>query len=86
MPRGLADVLDVGSSETFLTGGGPGEHKRNFPKKFLLELNHARAREEQGGIIGRHKRPTGFYRVAVSFEKVEKTIAKFVSCHARSIL
>jgi hypothetical protein len=81
MARRLAHVLYVGCSETLLASGRPREPERNLPEELVLELHHACAGKQEGWIIRRYQRPTGFNGMVMLSEEIQKAFAKLISGH-----
>ena len=69
MVGGAADVVDVAGAEAFLAGGGAGEIELAPAQEVVLELVHARRREQHRGVPPRHQHVAGPADAALGLEK-----------------
>src|SRR6185437_346163 len=88
--RGMSHLLEVvmlaAGPHTLLRGGGaPPERRLLLPQKNLLELDHARVREQQRRVVLGYERGAGANRVAISLEVREEALANFGSAHNATI-
>ena len=81
MARGIADrvevvVLAAGTQAALHVGRA---HVRQLlaAEEDVLELDHARVREQQGRVVTRHERRRGHDSVALGLEEVEEGLADF---------
>jgi hypothetical protein len=83
MPCGATDVFQVvvlaAGADALLGGGGAHVLPALLPEEHRLELHHARIGEEQGGVLGGHKRGRSDHSVAVAPEVLEEALAKLVT-------
>ena len=81
MARGIADRIEVvvltAGAQAALDVGRAHVGQLLAAEKDVLELDHARVREQQGRIVARHERRRRHNRVALGFEEVEKGLADF---------
>ena len=77
MARGAADLLEIimlaARANTFLGSRGARIIALFAAQENILELVHARVREEQRRIVGRDERRRGQHAVAASLKKLQKT-------------
>jgi len=73
MARGAADLLEVimlaARADTFLGSRGARIIALFAAQENILELVHARVREEQRGVMGRDERRRGQHAVAACLKK-----------------
>ena len=91
MPGRMADLFEVvvlaARAHAFLAGRGTAISlgRRLVPEKDLLELDHPRVREKQGGIVPRNERRTGPDGVVLAREVVEEAASDLGSLHIHEI-
>ena len=78
-----ADVVDVAGAQAFLAGRGPGELELAAAEEMVLELVHARGREQHRGVPARHQHVAGPADAALGLEEGEIFFAEFVGFHSR---
>jgi hypothetical protein len=87
MPGGMPDLFEVvvlaAGAHTFLAGRGAtiSVGRRFVAEENLLELDHPRVGEKQGGIIPRHERRTGPNGVVLAREVVEEATSDLGGLH-----
>ena len=68
MPGGIADIVQVvvlaAGADAFLHRGGAAVGALFRPREQVLELDHARIGEQQGGVVARHQRRGRHHAVA----------------------
>ena len=83
MARRIADILEVimlaAGAHAFLGGCGARIGALFNAGKNILELDHARIGEHEGGVIARHQRRRGDALMAVGLEEIEKGRPDFVN-------
>jgi hypothetical protein len=89
MPAGAAHLLQIvvlaPGPYALLGGCGPLRLQRGLAQEDPLELDHARVREEQRGVVGGHQRGAGQHRVSVGTEVLEELAADLGGRHGRVV-
>ena len=81
-----ADVLDIARAEAFLAGRGPGEVELAAAEEVVLELVHARRREQHGRVPAGHQHVAGPADTAFRFEERQVFFPQFVAFHGNHSL
>ncbi len=76
-----ADVVDVAGPQAFLAGRGARELQLAAAEEVVLELVHARGREQHRGVPTRHQHVAGPADAAFGFEKGQVFFPEFVGFH-----
>ena len=76
-----ADVFDVAGAQAFLAGRGPGEFELHLAQEMILELVHARRREQHRGIPAGHQHVARPADAALGLEKGQIFFTQFVGFH-----
>ena len=84
MAGGPTDVVDVAGAEALLAGGGPGELQLALAEEVILELVHARGREEHRRIPARNEHVAGAADTALRLEESEIGFAEVIGLHVQS--
>jgi hypothetical protein len=74
-------VIDIARPQTLLASRRPREFELHLPQKMVLELVHARRREQHRRIPSRHKHVARTPGVPLRFEKRQIFFAEFVGFH-----
>jgi len=81
----VADVIEIvmlaARADALLRGGGAGVIALFQAGENVFELVHARVREKQRRVVGRHQRRTANNAMAIGREEVEKRLADLIPCH-----
>ncbi len=81
----VADVFEVvvlaAGADATLRRHGPVIAALVFSKEDILELHHARVREQQGRVIAGHERRTRDHLVAALTKKRQESLAKLIARH-----
>ena len=75
---GLADVLDVGSADALLAGGGAFSRRRLDAGEVFFQRRHPRVDEKTAVVVARDVRRGGEDNVPFAFVKLEKFAAQVV--------
>ncbi len=78
---GAADVVDVARAETLLASRGAGELELHLAEEVVLELVHARGREQHGRIPGGHQHVARAAFVPLGLKESQVLFAQFVGLH-----
>jgi hypothetical protein len=81
VPRRAAHVVDIAGPQALLAGRGPGELELALPQEVILELVHARRREQHRRIPAGHEHVARAADAALRLEEGEVGFAKFVGLH-----
>ena len=85
MARGLSHFVQVirlaARPQAFLAGRGAAVGHRHFAGVIRFELNHARARKQQRGIIAGNQRVGAFHYMTAFAEKIKITGANIITLH-----
>ena len=80
-----ADVVDVAGPQAFLAGGGPGEIELHLAQKMILELVHARRREQHRRIPAGDQDVARAAGAALRLEEGQILFSQFVGFHGSSM-
>ena len=80
----VADLFDIGRSETFLRCCDPGVRWLFFSRKVRFELRHSRVCEQQRWICCWNQRCRRHSEMILAFEIRKECLSKFICCFRRA--